>query len=130
MRFVDDEDLVAVAGGAEADIFAQFAHFVDAAIGGRVDFNDVDGIALQGFDAGRAFAARIGRRAFHTIQAAGHDARDRGLAGSALAGKDVPMGDTALGDGVIEGGFDVLLPYQLIKIAGTVFAGDDLIGHG
>ena len=39
--FVDDEDLVAVARGLVADVFAQFAHFVDAAIGGGVDFDDV-----------------------------------------------------------------------------------------
>ena len=43
--FVDDEDLVAVARRLVADVFAQFAHFVDAAIGGGVDFDDVHGAA-------------------------------------------------------------------------------------
>ena len=45
MGFVDDEDFVAVARRAEADVLAQLAHFVDAAVGGGVDFNDVDGAA-------------------------------------------------------------------------------------
>ena len=45
VRFVDDEDLVAVARGTVADVFAQLAHFVDAAIGGRVDFDHVRRIA-------------------------------------------------------------------------------------
>ena len=57
VRFVDDEDLVAVARRAVADVFAQFAHFVDAAIGGRVDFDDV----------GRA-AAAISRQLAQTPQ--------------------------------------------------------------
>ena len=41
VRFVDDEDLVAVARRAVADVLAQLAHFVDAAIGGRVDLDHV-----------------------------------------------------------------------------------------
>ena len=41
VRFVDDEDLVAVARGPVADVLAQLAHLVDAAVGGRVDFDHV-----------------------------------------------------------------------------------------
>ena len=41
MRFVNDEDFVAVARRTIAHVLAQFAHFVDAAIGGRVDFDDI-----------------------------------------------------------------------------------------
>ena len=38
---VDDEDLVAVARRLVAHVFAQLAHLVDAAVGGRVDLDDV-----------------------------------------------------------------------------------------
>ena len=38
VRFVDDENLVAVARRKIAHVFAQFADFVDSAVGGRVDF--------------------------------------------------------------------------------------------
>src|SRR5258707_11849316 len=37
-----DEYLVFVAGRLVADVFAQLAHFVDSAVGGGVDFDDVD----------------------------------------------------------------------------------------
>ena len=42
MRFVDDEDFVAIARRAIADVLAELAHFVDAAIRRRIDFNDID----------------------------------------------------------------------------------------
>ena len=42
VRFVDDEDLVAVARRAVADVLPQLAHLVDAAIRGRVDLDHVD----------------------------------------------------------------------------------------
>ena len=58
--FVEDVDLVAVAGGGVAGGVAQFANFVDAAIGGGVDLDDVDGVALADFDAGVAHAAGLG----------------------------------------------------------------------
>jgi hypothetical protein len=39
--FVDDEDFVAVAHRLVADVLAQLAHFIDAAIGRRVDFDHI-----------------------------------------------------------------------------------------
>ena len=42
VRFVDDEDFIAVARRPVAHVLAQLAHFVDAAIGRRVDFDHVD----------------------------------------------------------------------------------------
>ena len=42
VRFVEDDDFVARAGGSVADHFAEFANLVDAAIGGRVDLDDVE----------------------------------------------------------------------------------------
>ncbi len=60
VSFVEDIDFVAVAGGGVAGGVAEFADFVDAAIGGGVDFDDVDGVALADFDAGIADAARLG----------------------------------------------------------------------
>ena len=59
--FVEDVDLVAVAGGRIARSVAQLANLVDAAIGGRVDLDHVDGVALANFDAGVADAAGLGR---------------------------------------------------------------------
>ena len=47
VRFVDDEDFVAVARRAVADVLAQLAHFVDAAIRCRVDLDHVDAAARR-----------------------------------------------------------------------------------
>ena len=129
MRFVDDEDLVAVARRAVADVLAQLAHFVDAAIGGRVDLDHVHGAAGGDLEATGALAAGRGGGPFDAVQAARQDARDGGLAGAALAGEDVAVRDAVLRDGVFERGLDVFLVDQLGKRLRPVFSGDDLV-HG
>ena len=60
VRFVEDVDFEAVAGGTVAGGLAEFADFVDAAVGGGVDFDDVDGVAGADFGAGFADAAGLG----------------------------------------------------------------------
>src|SRR5581483_82452 len=129
VRFVDDEDLVAVAGGLVANVFAQLAHLVDAAVGGGVDLDDVGGVAAGDLAAAGAFAARRRSRAVDAVQAAGEDAGDGRFAGAALAGEDVPMRDAVLRDGVLERGLDVLLVDHVAKRLGPIFAGDYLV-HG
>ncbi len=47
--FVEDPDLVLVAGGAVAGGLAQLADLVDAAVGGGVDLKDVDGSCRREF---------------------------------------------------------------------------------
>ena len=59
VRFVDDEDFVAVARGAVAHVLAQLAHFIDAAIGGRVDLDHVHARSGGDLDAARAYAAGL-----------------------------------------------------------------------
>jgi hypothetical protein len=65
----------------------------------------------------------------NAVQAAGQNARDGGLAGAALARKNVAVGDALLRDGVFERGLDVLLVDHVVKRLRPVFSGDDLI-HG
>jgi len=127
--FVDDENLVAVARRLVAHIFAQLAHFIDAAVGGGVDFNNVRSAAGGDFEAACAHPARRGRGAFDAVQAARQDARDGGLPGAALSRKNVTMGDAFLGDGVFEGGLDVLLVDHLPERLRPVFSSDYLV-HG
>ena len=128
--FVDDENLVAVARRLVAHVFPQLAHIVDAAVGGRVDFNDVRRVALRNLEARGTLAARRRRRSFHAVQTACHDARNRGLAGSALAGEDVAVRDTLARDGVLERRADVFLTDQLVEALRPVLAGDDLVHAG
>ncbi len=130
VRFVDDEDLVAVARRPVADVLAQLAHFVDAAIGGRVDLDHVHASCRRRFRGNwrtRRRASRVGP--LIAVQAARQNARDGGFAGAALARKNVAVRDALLRDGVFERGLDVFLADQLRKRLRPVFPGDDLI-HG
>ncbi len=130
MGFVDDENFVAVAGRAEANVLAQFAHFVDAAIGGRVDFDDVHRAALRDLEAAGALAAGRNGRTFGAIQAARENTGDRGFAGSALAGEDVTVRDAPLGNGVFDRRANVFLADQFGERLRTILAGDYLVRLG
>ena len=61
--FVKDVDFEAVPGRTVAGGLAEFADFVDAAVGGGVDFDDVDGVTGSDFGAGLADSAGFGNRA-------------------------------------------------------------------
>ncbi len=130
MGLVDDEDFIAVARGTEADAFPQLAHFIDAAVGGGVDLDHIDGRARGDFRAARADSARRGRRSLDAIQTARKNAGDCRLSGPALPREDIAVGDPPLGDGVFEGGFNVFLADQLAKYLGAILAGDDLVHCG
>ena len=60
---VEDVDLVLVARGAITGGVAQLADLVDAAVGGGVDFDDVDRVAGADLEAGIADVAGLGRGA-------------------------------------------------------------------
>src|SRR5579863_5474751 len=130
MRFVDDKDFVAIARGPIADVFAQLSHLINTPVRRGVDFDDVRRRAERSFKTTGADAAGIGGGALNAVEAASHDARDGGFSGASLAGKDVAVGDTALGDSVFKGGFDVFLADQLGKRLRPVLASDDLVHEG
>ena len=100
VRFVEDDDFVARTGGSVADHFAEFANLVDAAVGGRVDFDDVERRASGDFLAGVALTARIGGGTVNAIQRFGEDARRGRLADAARTGKNVGVRDAIVADGV------------------------------
>ena len=129
MRFVDDEDFIAIARRPVAHVFAQLAHFIDAAIRCRIDLDDIGRIAARDFQATGAHPAGRRRRTIDAIQAASQNAGDRGFTGPALARKDVAMRDALLRDGVFKRSANVLLADQLRKRLRPVFPGDDLV-HG
>ena len=123
--FVEDPDLVAVAGGTIARGIAQLANLVDAAIGGRVDLDHVHRIAGANLGAGIANAAGLGHRMVlrAAVQRHGQNARDGGLADAAMPAEDVAVRDALLLDGVLQGAGDVVLPDNVSELLGPVFAG-------
>ena len=129
MRFVDDENLVAVPRRAKTDALAQLAHLIDTAVGGGVDFNNVHRATGRDLQATRTDAARGGRWPINAVQTARHDASDGGFPGPALPAENVAVGDPALVNRVIQRGLDVCLTHQLRKRLGSVFPRDDLISR-
>jgi len=65
-----------------------------------------------------------------TVETTRENARHCGLAGAALAGKNVAVSDPVLGNRIFKSGLDVLLADQLVKCLRPVLASDDLIHFG
>jgi hypothetical protein len=93
--FVEDEDLVAIACGREDRPFPQVAGVVDAVVAGCVDLDHVERSAAASaeLDAAVALAARSVGGALCAVEAAGEDARGRGLAAPARAAEEVGVVD-------------------------------------
>src|SRR5260370_29780783 len=132
VRFIENVDLETVSGWTIPCAFAQFTDFVNAAVGGGVDFDDIDSVAGANLGARFAYAAGLGNRLiFRTaIQGHGQNARHRGLPDAAMSAEDVPVGAASLFNGVLQRAGDVLLSNDLGELLRTVFAGQDRITHG
>src|SRR5579862_8416366 len=91
---VKDNHLAAGSRGSVAHHFAQFANLVNAAVGGRVNFDHVERGAGDNFLAGIADAARLGGRALCAVQCLGENAGGRSFSHAAGAGKNVGVGYT------------------------------------
>ena len=134
--FVENVDFEAVAGGTVTRGLAEFADFVDAAVGGGVDFDHVDGVAGANFGAGFADAAGLGyrmiffRKPERQFSAMRQNAGDCGFADAAVSAEDVAVGGASLFDGVLQGAGDVLLSDDLGELLRTVLAGQDGVAHG
>ena len=88
---VDDEDLVAVPHGRKRRPLAKVTRVVNAAVGGRVDFHDVQGARTAGGElpAGSALPAGLVGGPLRAVEAARQDARRRGLTAPARAREQV-----------------------------------------
>ncbi len=131
MDFVDDEDLVAVAGGRDAEAGDDnLADLVDLGVGRGVDLEHVHVAPLGDFDAGVADAAGVRGRPLVAVQSACEDAGGRRLADAARAGKHERLGDAPGGDGVAQRLRDAALADHVLEPLRTPFARQDLVcGH-
>ncbi len=135
MRFVEDVDLVAVARRSIAGRVAQLANFINAAIRGRVDFNDIDCRTLPNLGAGVAGAAGLRRRPLRraqfsaAVQRLRQDARNRRFADTAMAGEDVTVRNPVLTERVEQRSSHVVLTGDVGKALRTILPGQNLIPH-
>ena len=70
--FVEDVDFETVASGTVTGGFAEFADFIDTAVRGGIDFDDINRVARPDFGAGFADAARFGDRTIFGAAVQGH----------------------------------------------------------
>src|SRR5579871_1143115 len=127
MRFIDNEDFIAVARRPVADTFAQLAHLVNAAIRSRVDLNHIHGVSSGHLQAACAHSARRGCRTLHAIQAARQYPGYGGFTCPALTGKNVAVCEPPLRNRILDGGSDMLLPDKLGKRLRPILPGDNLV---
>lgn len=98
--FVDDEYLIGIRSGGKADTLLDIPDLVDAAVGSRVDFDDIERAALLDFLAGTATVARLALGLELWVFAAGfavYDFRENPCGGcfsaAALAIEEIGVGD-------------------------------------
>src|SRR5581483_6209848 len=131
VRLVEDVDLVAVARRAVSGRVPQLADFVDAAVGGGVDFDHVHRTAFADLDARFALAARL-RDWFVTrpaVQRHRQNERHRRLADAAMSAEDIAVRDALLGERVPGRRGDVRLADDVGKFLWAVLPGQHLVAH-
>ena len=126
---VDVVDLIGTTGGGVGHGFAKITDLLHAIIGSSVDLQDIESAALCDFYAGRIFRVKVRAGPPGTVQSLREDAGRSRLSRAAGANEKVGLGDAVLGDGVAQGLDDMILPQDVIKSAGAVFPGKDLVAH-
>ena len=135
MDLVQDDDLVAVAGGAVPQALGQVADLLHLRVGGGVDLDHVEIARFPDLGADQAGVARFGHRApggavgAEAVQGLGEDSRGRRLADAADAGEEIGLRDAAVAQCVAQGGDDRLLADQVGERLRPPLAGQRLVGH-
>ena len=119
---VEDEDLVAVAGGSKSGAFAQFAGVVHAVVRCGVDFHHVDGTGSAGgkVAAAFAFAARMRGRAFGAVDTTRQNAGGTRFAAAARTGEQIGVRELVLVKRPHQRNRDLVLSYHAIERVGTI----------
>ena len=115
LRLVDDVDLLAALRGRGGRALAKLPGVLDAAVGRRVDLDDVQVLAVADPDALLALVARLGGRALHAVDHLRQDPGGGGLARAPRTAEQVGVGQPALADRADQGPHDVLLPDDLAR---------------
>ena len=117
-------------GGRGGD---QPAHFVDAAIAGGVDFDNVHCAdrALANLAAGVTHAAGFRHRVLGgtAVQRHGQDSGNRGLSNTAMPAENVAVSDALLLKGVLQGAGHVVLTDHVRESLRAVLARQNGVAH-
>ena len=120
--FVDDIHLETRIARRIQRALQQFAHIVDLGVGRGIQLDQIDETPAVNFTASAALAAGRRGNARQTVKRLGEDARDRGLAHPARAGKEIGVVQAILCQRIGKRSHDMLLPRQLREVFGPPFA--------
>ena len=115
MDFVDQVDLELTRRGGDGDVLFDAADLLDAAVAGRVQFDQVEGAPGKQINAGLAFVAGLTVAAVGAVERAAEEAARAGLAGAPWPGEEVGVGDAAGLQRVGQRLGDVLLPGEVAE---------------
>ena len=130
VTLVDDVDLPAGLNRGESRAFNQLADVVDPGVGGGVDLDDIEGIAVGNGGAELTAAAGLWGRVIRAeaVEGARQDAGAGGFPRSSGTTKEVGRRNATGAQGIAQGRGDRLLPHKLIKPLRAVLVVERLVG--
>ncbi len=129
VHFIDEIDLEATTGRAVLHVVEQLAGIFHLGAGRRVNFQQIDKVALIDLAAGIADATRMAADPLLAVEALGQNTGDGGLADAAGAAQQIGVMQPSLIQGVGQGSQHMLLTYHLFKRMGAPFTRQNLIAH-
>jgi hypothetical protein len=120
--FVDDIDLEPAVARHVFDVLSKFTDFVNAPVGGTIDFKHIDRNAIRNLFAGRAHIAWDRDGTFLAVHGLGKNTGHRGLSDAPWAGKKQGMSNPVPLDSVLQGLRYMSLSNDLFKGLGAVFS--------
>ena len=122
VHFVDDVHLLPAHRRQSTHRLPQSPDFLNAPVGGRIDFINIEAGACIDFPAALALIAWIHAVRMKAVHRLGQDFCHTGLSCAPGAGKKIGMGQPVLLDGPLKGDGNMLLPHHLRKRAGPPFS--------
>ena len=129
MDFIDDIDAVRSSKRSKLHILADFTDVVHARIGGAVDLDDINRVALRDLLTISAGRARRSRWPLFTVERFRENSGDGGLADAARPGKQIGLRNPFRGDRVDQRLHDMRLTDHVVEGPRAVFSGGDLVIH-
>src|SRR5438445_2503156 len=129
VRLVDDVNLGLEHRRQILDALSQIADLVDAAVGGRIDLDQVDGGTARDFDAVGADATGLRALPVQAVDRLRQDSGGRRFPSSANPRKQVGVGNAPLYYGVLQGLGNRILPDQVAKRLRPVLEVKGLVRH-
>ena len=129
VHFIDEVHLETTTGRTVLHVVEQLSGVFHLGAGRRIDFQQIDEIALIDLAAGIAHTARMAADPLLAVEALGQNAGDGGLAHPAGPAQQVGMVKPSLIQGIGQGSQHMLLADHLFKRMGAPFARQNLIAH-